>query len=585
MVPRLAVLLLIALPAATLAAPGTSGASIGPQTSAVDRSAYSAVHFVSQTSGSDANGDGTQSKPWASISTALAKTSDATAERRCAVLVAAGTYGGETIAMKPHVDLFGGHDPQTWQRDIHKHLTTLDGQQTRRVVVGADHARIDGFVIRGGKSNGPGGGILCHRVSPAISNNAIIDNLVVEPADYVFGLPYQVGNDGGGIACIDAAHPTITNNVIARNTTHIGNGGGIGTRNYSSPIIENNVICDNLTGVKDNDPDVKKRARSSNGAGISASHATPRLEKRMRIANNVITGNRVGGNSDAGGIYCEYDSSPVISGNYLLNNLAEDDGGGMYIMKSSEPLVIGNIFAGNRGGGLRLSKEGRARIHNNLLFGNSGGMTLVDSWALCTNNTVDGGIFYRNASLLSMKPSIFMNNILCSNGKPVALGVEATEPPVVSHCNLSGGAEGPGNFAADPKFIDDSASGALKGMIYDPQRVQTRLALSASTSQASSWAGRIVRVGDAWGVIASGSADELLVWGDLRGDSRQAATGYTIAPTYRLSPSSPCIGKGVTIPKALWGAEPEAPAMAEGAAVNVGATLPDKSAAQASMSR
>jgi parallel beta-helix repeat protein len=558
--------------------------SIGPQTLPVDRAAYQTVWCVSQSSGSDSTGDGTEAKPFASIGRALSKITDAAANRRYALLVAAGTYKGATVEMKPFIDLFGGHDPKSWKRDIFQQQTILDGEQSRRVVVAANDSCIDGFVIRGGKSNAPGGGILCHRTAPKISNNFIVDNLVTEPADFVFGLPYQVGNDGGGIACIDAAHATITNNVIARNTTHIGNGGGIGTRNYSSPIIEGNVICDNRTGIKDNDPDVKKRGRSSNGAGISASHATPRLEKRMRISNNVISGNRVGGNSDAGGVYCEYDSSPVISGNYLLNNLAEDDGGGMYIMKSSEPLVISNVFAGNHGGGLRLSKEGRARIHNNVFFSNGGGMTLVDSWALCTNNTIDGGLYYRNQSLLSMKPSIFMNNILCEKGKPIAFGFEATEPPVVSHCDMAGGAEGPGVFAADPMFVNDGAEGQLKSINYDPQRVQTRLTLSSPVSEASNWAGRIVRVGDAWGVVASGTADELVVWGDLRGQSQQVASAYSIAPTYRLAGGSPCIGKGTQIPKALWGAETEVP-VAANEPVNVGATPRGGDAVQASMSR
>jgi hypothetical protein len=239
----------------------------------------------------------------------------------------------------------------------------------------------------------------------------------------------------------------------------------------------------------------------------------------------------------------------------------------MYIMKSSEPLVIGNVFAGNRGGGLRLSKEGRARIHNNILF-NTGGMTLVDSWAMVTNNTVDGGIFYRNQSLLSLKPSIFMNNIVCNNGTPAAIGFEATEPPVVSHCDVSSG-DGPGNFAADPKFVSDGADGPVKSVAYDPKRVQTRVALGAPAAQAATWVGRVVQLGDKWGVIASASADELVAWGDLSGET-PAAKGYKIAPTYTLSSSSPCIGKGAQIPKKLWAGEPAAPP--ESSPVNVGAT-------------
>jgi hypothetical protein len=557
---------------------------IGPQNTPVDRSGFQ-VRFVSQTTGSDSTGDGSEAKPLASIQAALSKISDASADRRYAILVAAGTYRGATVEMKPFVNLYGGHDPKTWQRDIVAQPSILDGEQARRVVVGANDARIDGFVIRGAKIAGPGAGILCQRTSPIIANNTIVDNLAVEPADYVYGLFHQVGNEGGGIACITSANATITNNIIARNTTHIGGGGGIAARNLSLPIIENNIICDNRSGIKDNDPDQKKRARSSNGAGISLSHASS-LYARARIANNVVSGNRVSGNSDAGGIYCEYDSSALIIGNTILNNLAEDDGGGIYIMKGSEPLVMDNVIAGNFSGGLRLSKEGRARIHNNIFFANHGGaMTLVDCWTLCTNNTIDGaGIGYSNKRYLHIVGSTFMNNIVCSAGKAGEIGIESNNPATISN-NLASVSEGSGNFAADPQFIQDGAKGSLKGVSFDPQRTQTRLALASSNPQASSWAGRIVQVGDAWGAIASGSADELVIWGDLRGESGKPATEYTIAPTYRLSSSSPCIGKGTPIPKALWTVEPALPDATEGQAGNVGATPAGSNAVQASMTR
>jgi hypothetical protein len=565
MLPRFSLVLLIVF------GPPAMASTVGPGTTQIDSAAYKAIRYVSQTTGNDATGDGSQAKPWASIPAALSKMEPGAADRRQAIFVAAGTYAGATVEMKPFVDLYGGYDPKTWQRDILQNATTLDGQQARRVVVAANDAKIDGFVIRGGKSTGHGGGILCLRTSPVISNNFIVDNLAVEPADYVYGLFHQVGNEGGGIACITSANATITNNVIARNITHIGGGGGIAARNLSLPTIENNIICDNRSGIKDNDPDRAKRARSSNGAGISLSHASS-LYARAKIASNVVSGNRVGGNSDAGGIYCEYDSSALIIGNTILNNLAEDDGGGMYIMKGSEPLVMSNVFAGNTSGGLRLSKEVRARIHNNIFFANhGGGMTLVDAWTLCTNNTVDGGaIGYSNKRYLHIVGSTFMNNIVRSEGKAGQIGIESNNGATVSN-NMASVSTGSGNFEADPKFIDDGANGSLKGVSFDPQRTQTKLVLGSSNPQASSWAGRIVRVGNAWGVIASGTADALMVWGDLRGESPQPASEFAIAPTYRLSTASPCLGKGVVIPKALWGAE-TLPAAAETQPVNVGAT-------------
>src|SRR4029078_11529792 len=119
------VLFLVTTHARVEAAPSPS--PIGPQNAPVDRSVYQ-VRFVSQATGSDSTGDGSQSKPLASLQAALAKITDASAERRYAIFVASGTYRGATVAMKPFVDLYGGHDPKTWQRDIVAQPSVLDGE-------------------------------------------------------------------------------------------------------------------------------------------------------------------------------------------------------------------------------------------------------------------------------------------------------------------------------------------------------------------------------------------------------------------------------------------------------------------------
>jgi len=517
-----------------------SAGLIGPQTQSVDLSQYATVLYVSQTTGSDL-AEGSREKPLASIVAALSRAGDASADKRCAILVSAGTYGGASVELKPYVDLHGGFDPGNWSRDIFAHASVIDGENACRPVVGADHARIDGFVIRNGRADGHGGGILCRRSSPVISNNIIIENLAVEPADYVWGLFHQVGHDGGGIACIDGANPLITNNIIARNSTNIGNGGGIAARNLSLPIIENNVIVENRTGLKDNDPDKKKRARSSNGGGISLSHASA-LTTRTRVANNVILGNRVGGNSDAGGIYCEYDSSAEIVGNWILNNTAEDDGGGMYIMKGSEPLVAQNVFAGNIGGALRLSKEGRARIHDNLFVASAGVIACVDSWMLLANNTIadssGGAVSYSNARYSHIRPSVVMNNIFAGSDPPAATAADGSELLVMK-----------ANFAGDPLFVHDGVQGQFKSISYDAARVQSRVELASSICRPGRLVGRIIRVAGHWGVIADASGTALTVWGDLRAETGGPGQ-FQILPTYRLSDQSPCIGKAAPLPAA-----------------------------------
>jgi pectin methylesterase-like acyl-CoA thioesterase len=58
------------------------------------------------------------------VAAALAAVKDASAKKRYAILVAAGTYRESRIQMKPWVDLYGGYAPSDWNtRDVYQHAT------------------------------------------------------------------------------------------------------------------------------------------------------------------------------------------------------------------------------------------------------------------------------------------------------------------------------------------------------------------------------------------------------------------------------------------------------------------------------
>jgi parallel beta-helix repeat protein len=499
----------------------------GPVNALVNSTDYQALRYVAQMGGSDRSGDGSARKPWASVSHALSRITDANATRRYAVLVAQGRYGGATLMMKSHVDLYGGFEPQGWRRDIFAHVTVLDGQGARRVVVGADHARLDGFTMTGGKVRAPGGAILCDRTSPTISHNVITGNATLEPADFIHEMLHQVGNDGGAIACLNGAKPVIASNLIVNNTTDVGGGGAIGCRNQSAPEILSNVIADNVTGLTE-----IKRSRSSNGGAISCSNSSP------KIAHNLILNNRVGGNSDAGGIYCEYDSSPEMTDNYLVGNVAEDDGGAIYVMKSSEPTIAHNVIIGNNdGGAIRLSKEGRAKIEGNVICHNlAGGVECTNSWMTLTNNVISHnagrGVGYSNRALPHIKPSILTGNIIRGNTM-TQIGVEADENPIVTQSNVQGGFVGAGNTDADPLFPSNGISGSASGLTFDSRRFVTTLTIANGNLDPDSLKGRVIRVGTEWGVIGSNDKQTLSIWGNLRKNGAGATT-FEIVPTYPL---------------------------------------------------
>src|SRR5262245_20479570 len=93
-----------------------------------------------------------------SVAVALASVQDASPSKRYAVLVQAGTYNESGIRMKPYVDLYGGFAVGDWKkRDVYQNATVLDAQKKGPVVLGADHARLDGFVITGGEQAAHGG--------------------------------------------------------------------------------------------------------------------------------------------------------------------------------------------------------------------------------------------------------------------------------------------------------------------------------------------------------------------------------------------------------------------------------------------
>ena len=489
---------------------------IGPRTEAVDEKAYAKVIKVA---------------PGDSIVQALAGISDASESKRYALFVAAGEHKGQTIEMKPFVDLFGGFDPQSWQRDIDAHRTILDGEGQRRVLVAADHARIDGFVIRNGTVRGDGAGILCDHVSPVISNNTFLNNATLEPQGRDPKMIHQRGHDGAAIACMSASSPTITNNVIAGNTTEIGGGAGIVAFNYSMPRILNNVITGNTTGLKD-----VHLTRSSNGAAISATKAEHRPPLRMTIVNNVISHNRANGKSDAGGIYLEYDSSPLIASNWILGNWCEDDGSGIYVMKNSHPLFTGNVVAGNNSSAIRLSKEGRGDLENNLVFGNAAGVICISSWMDFRNNTIvdnQSGLSYGNTYAPHLKPSIIRDNVFYSNAGGQLGAEEGTEAPIVAGNDVQGGYKGAGegNFDQKPDFVNDAIEGKVSSIDYDAERALTTIKVAGPTGS-DKLAGRVVSVGDRWGAIKEAGDGTITAWGDLR--PKQPADRYKIWSTYQL---------------------------------------------------
>jgi len=495
-------------------------AAIGPRTISVDLSAYAAVYYVAPGASHDAVGDGTQAKPWPSVALAMQRVEPVATGHRIAVLVAAGTYDDATVQMRGGVDLFGGYSAGSWQRDIFKNATILDGRHVRRVVLGASDARLDGFIVRRGRAFGDGGAILCDGSSPTISNNRIEDSFTLEPEDFRADRIHQEGHRGGAVACLFDSVPLITNNLFIDNWTEIGDGGALAVYGRSEARehpgmprarIENNVFVDNRAGVREDG-----RTRSSSGGAVVFSH-----ENSPVFRNNIVAHNRSLGNSDAGGIYNEFICSPTIENNWIVGNEADDDGGGIYTMRMGEPVIRHNLFAGNGTanggvGGVRISKEGRAQVVDNQIVRNrtGGGILDVDGYLIAQGNLIadnldpsrqSAGISLRQSFAYFQPSRIENNRILRNQGGAILVQKKDVGPPPVLA----------GNTIQEGPPATDSTTAAITAATFDQSRGQTVIQLKGALGDIGTLAGRIVWRGDYWSVVVTNQADTITVWGNL----------------------------------------------------------------------
>lgn len=487
--------------------------AVGPHTVAVDLEEYTTIVHVSATTGSDQSGDGSRGSPYGSIVNALQGIEDPGEDNRTVVLVAEGIYQKGTIELRPHVDLFGGYSAGTWERNILENESILDGLHSRRVLVGASHARIDGFVIRSGRTFGYGGALLCDNTSPVVTNNRFEQNHTIQPKNFRNDLIHQQGNYGGAIACLYNSVPRINNNLFVGNWTEIGEGGAIAIfgwiRMDGDPIasIENNVFIGNISGLKDHG-----RTRSSSGGAISCSH-----EASPIIRNNVIAHNRAMGRSDAGGVYCEYFSSPTIEHNWIVGNEGDDDGGGIYTMRLGEPAIHRNLIAGNWTtgggvGGVRVSKEGRARVTENVIVQNQsgGGVYLVDGWTVVQGNTIADNIggsgirYIQNFNYF--QPTRIENNAIFGNeGEAISFLEQAGAAPVVEN----------NTFEENPIVSHADLDWNTTDVRFDDRRHQSTIKLENAELEENALAGRAVHLGLRWSIVVGNRADTVVLWGDF----------------------------------------------------------------------
>lgn len=501
--------------------------TIGPKTVAVPLEDYGHIFYVSTATGSNENGAGSARQPWKTMSFALDQIRDASPKNRYALIVSRGEYAHTPIPMKPDVDIYGGFDPATWERDIEKNRTILTAEGERRVVIGADHACLDGFVISDGCIRGKGAGIVCDGVSPRLTNNIFISNKTLAPLHWNPKFLHKTANDGGAIYCENGASPIIENNIFSRNATENGRGAAIAFHNHCNGRIANNVFLDNTTGL--NDP-----RRSSDGGAISIfDWSSPVIE------NNVILNNQSLAKNDAGGLFVALWSAPIIRKNIFVGNQCTDDAGALFVggqeHRYDRPLdsllgedkffvrIDSNVFIGNsnpskNSGAMRFTMESRGQFSHNIVAHNSGIYFQRSEVTVEKNIILDDFLFIETK--VGLKPSLIQNNVLWGN---LFIETEA----IVKDNYLKEPRDA--NFNALPALVNNWINLQAMAATYHPRQFVTTILLSNTEVRKNELANRVIQAGNKWGVIKANDSRTIEIWDDFSG-----SVNFTVLPTYQL---------------------------------------------------
>lgn len=520
---------------------------VGPRSPAIDLSVYTEVRYVDAGRGDNIAGDGSREKPWASLPHALEHIGTPAANRRAALLVAAGRYSPPTFTLKPRIDLFGGFASfagAAMTRDVSTHATVLDGGEAQRIALGADDVRVDGFHFVRGRVRGKGAALFCDGVSPTIANCVFRQNRTQIPQPWMPAQLHETAHDGGAIFVTNGAAPRIEHCLFYDNTTECGRGAAIAADRHAAPRIVACVFANNRSGLDD-------PLRSSDGGAISFFDRCA-----GEVSGCVISANVSLTRNDAGGIFLALWSAPRIADNVFTANDGADDAGALFIggqehrygvpldpyppAAAFHVLVERNVFVGNansakNSGAMRVTMESRVTFRDNVITENQGGFYLQRSEITAERNTV-----WQDWRFVEDKPSLgpsrLVGNILRG---PLNGPVEARATLVRNMAEPAAG--GSDSIAVADVFENDGVEGKIVGVRFDATTFATVIAVSADLP-AASLAGRPVGLGKGknpqWRVIQRAAAREIVVWGRLEAETK-AATDFTVLRTFSLKPDAP----------------------------------------------
>lgn len=513
---------------------------IGPKTTVVKLNHYLKVLYVSE-SGSDESGIGTKSSPYKSIQKALSVLGKQPAENKYAILVASGKYGGETIHLRENIDLYGGFNQSSWERDIFANASIISADKGKQLFIGADNCMLDGFNIRNSEFRGKGAAIFCNATSPVITNNVFFRNKTLVPENWQPKYRHLIANDGAAIYAENGASPIIKDNLFYDNSTECGRGAGIALHKNCSGVISGNVFMNNVVGL--NDPE-----RSSEGAVSVFDWSNPLIENNLFLNNSALAAN------DAGGLFVALWSAPKIFANIFVNNSSTDDAGALFVggqehrydspldplppkekffVEIDRNLFIANTNPSRNSGAFRITMETRGSFTNNICVHNTGAYFQRSEMEIYNNTLLENFILIETKEGLGK--SFVTNNIIWGD-----LNIDA--PAEFSNNNSRKEISGNNNFFNDPLFIKDSFRLEPIVTAFNNLNQTTYLLISNYSYKENELVGRVVKAGNKWSVIKANKGKSIEVWGDLSGELE-----VFVLASFQVDRDSPCIDSGKNI--------------------------------------
>lgn len=359
---------------------------------------------------------------WATAFRTLQAGIDAAALSGAEVWAARGTYAearanNGSLRLADNVAVYGGftgNETLRGQRAPELNRTIVDGARANagapaaHVVLGADGARLDGFIVRGGDGD-TGGGMLNDGVSPVIVRCTFVNN--------------TASTRGGAVYNTNGAAPAFENCIFRLNTAGT-DGGAIATDNATLTLF-NADLRDNTAG-------------GDGGALYNGDAASAAITYGLFRDNSAA--------DEGGAIYNAAGSAARITFAQIRGNACDNRGGGVSNHESSTVLIGGCLIAGNT-----------AAVHGGGINNTNASPTLVSTTVSGNTATFRGAGIYNNANGGPSQPAASGLIVWGNNGENV--GNNGTARILANYSNIQGGVTGgTGNINLDPLFVAPAAS-------------------------------------------------------------------------------------------------------------------------------